>query len=135
MIRTALAFLLGVVLIILSVMGLQMLGHAIWPLPPGLDPKDPAQLDGLVAQMPFAAKAWILLAYAVATKIGVMAATALAPNRWKGLGITLGVLMTALCAINFNVLPHPLWMVILGLAIPLPVAMATAWWWHHKRLR
>jgi hypothetical protein len=35
----------------------------------------------------------------------------------------LGVVMLALVALNFSVIPHPVWMVVAGLAIPLPFAL------------
>lgn len=128
MLRAVLAFLLGVVVMGGAVAGLQMIGHAIWPLPAGIDPNDPAQMAAIVGSMPTAAKAWVVFAYAVATAIAVLVATMIARPRWKGLGIALGTLMLVLCLINLLMLPHPLWMMIAMLAIPLPIAMAVARW-------
>ena len=128
MLRLILAFLAGAVALSLTVAGLQAVGHAVWPLPTGIDPKDAAQMAGFVEAMPLAAKAWALLAYAIATTVAVLVATTIARPRWKGLGIALGLLMVGLCALNVSLLPHPLWMLIAMLAIPLPIAMGVARW-------
>jgi chromosome partitioning protein len=59
-----------------------------------------------IEAMPFAAKAWVVLAYAIATTVAVLVATAIARPRWKGLGITLGLLMVnALAAADQLVVP------------------------------
>jgi hypothetical protein len=58
----------------------------------------------------------------------VLVATTIARTRWKGLGIALGLLMVGLCAINLSLLPHPPWMLIAMLAIPLPIAIGVARW-------
>lgn len=128
MLRLIFAFLAGAVAMSLTVAGVQAIGHQLWPLPPGIDPNRHDQMATIVEAMPVAAKAWVVLAYAIATAVAVLVATAIARARWKGLGIALGSLMVALCLINLLMLPHPLWMAIVTLAIPLPIAMAVARW-------
>lgn len=128
MLRLIFAFLAGAVAMSLTVAGIQAIGHQLWPLPAGIDPNSHAQMATIVESMPVAAKAWVVLAYAIATAVAVLVATAIARARWKGLGIALGSLMVALCLINLLMLPHPLWMAIVTLAIPLPIAMAMARW-------
>jgi hypothetical protein len=126
--RSILAFLAGAVAMSLTVAGVQMIGHQLWPLPAGLNPNDHAQMATVVESMPVAAKAWVVLAYAIATAVAVLVATAIARPHWKGLGIALGGLMLVLCILNITMLPHPLWMIIATLAIPLPIALAVARW-------
>lgn len=128
MLRAVLAFLAGAVAMSLTVAGVQMIGHRLWPLPAGIDPSNHAQMAGIVESMPVAAKAWVVLAYAIATAVAVLVATTIARTRWKGLGIALGGLMVVLCIINLLMLPHPLWMIVATLAIPLPIAIGVARW-------
>jgi hypothetical protein len=128
MLRAIFAFLAGAVAMSLTVAGVQMIGHQLWPLPDGIDPNSHEQMATIVASMPVAAKAWVVLAYAIATAVSVLVATALARTRWKGLGIALGGLMVVLCLINILMLPHPVWMIVVTLVIPLPIAMAVARW-------
>jgi hypothetical protein len=128
MLRAILAFLAGAVAMSLTVAGVQMIGHHLWPLPTGIDPNSHADMARVVETLPVAAKVWVVLAYAIATAVSVLVATAIARARWKGLGIALGSLMVVLCAINLLLLPHPLWMIVATLVIPLPIAMAVARW-------
>ena len=128
MLRAILAFLAGAVAMSLTVAGVQMIGHQLWPLPTGIDPNNHADMARIVESLPVAAKAWVVLAYAIATAVSVLVATALARPRWKGLGIALGTLMVVLCVINILMLPHPVWMIVATLVIPLPIAMAVARW-------
>ena len=128
MLRLILAFLAGAVAMSLTVAGLQAVGHAVWPLPEGIDASNAAQMAGFVEAMPQAAKAWVLLAYAIATAVAVLVATTIARPRWKGLGIALGGLMVLLCAINLSLLSHPLWISVAMLVVPLPIALSVARW-------
>jgi len=128
MLRAIFAFLVGAVAMSLTVAGVQMIGHQLWPLPTGIDPNSHEQMATIVESMPVAAKAWVVFAYAIATAVAVLVATVIAQARWKGLGIALGLLMVGLCGINISLLPHPLWMIITTLVIPLPIALAVAHW-------
>jgi len=128
MLRTVFAFLLGVVAMVATVAGLQTLGHWIWPPPSGIDMADKAQMAGFVDAMPLTAKVWILITYATAVEIGAIVSVLVDRPRWRGLSIALGVLMTVLCAVNFWLIPHPVWMVVVGLLLPVPVALAAGWW-------
>ena len=89
MLRAIFAFLVGAVAMSLTVAGVQMIGHHLWPLPSGIDPNSHEQMATIVEAMPVAAKAWVVLAYAIATAVSVLVATAIARARWKGLGIAL----------------------------------------------
>lgn len=128
MLRTVFAFLIGALAMAGCVAALQALGHWIWPPPAGLDLTDPAQRSGFVAGMPLAAKVWVLVAYATAVEVATIVAVLVNRPRWRGLALSLGGLMVALSALNFWMLPHPWWMVLIGLLLPLPVAMTAGWW-------
>lgn len=128
MLRTVFAFLLGAVAMVATVATLQMLGHWIWPPPPGLDMADPASTAGFVERMPLAAKLWVLVAYATAVELGTIVAVLVQRPRWRGLAMAIGLTMMGLTALNFWMLPHPWWMVVVGLLLPLPVAMTAGWW-------
>ncbi|MBS3896217.1 hypothetical protein [Silanimonas sp.] len=127
MLRTVFAFLLGSVTMVASVALLQMLGHWIWPQS-AIDAGDRAAFAAQMASVPLAAKLWVLVAYATAVEVGTIIAVLVQRRRWRGLAMALGLLMTALCALNFAMLPHPWWMVVVGLLLPLPVAMMAGWW-------
>ena len=132
MLRTLFAFIVGVIVMVGTVAALQAFGHWIWPPPADIDMADKAQLATLVERMPLTAKIWVLVAYATAVEVGVIVAALIQRPRWRGLAMALGLLMTALIALNFWMLPHPWWMVAIGLLLPLPVAMTAGWWMRPK---
>jgi len=80
----------------------------------------------LIAQMPAMALGMVLVAYAFGTFLGAFTATTISRAHKRGVAITVGVVMLALVALNFSAIPHPTWMVVAGLAIPLPFALL-AW--------
>lgn len=127
MLRTLLAFVVGVIVMLGAVAALQAFGHWIWQ-PPEVDMADREAMALLIEQMPLTAKIWVLITYATAVEVGVIIAAWIQRPRWRGLAMSLGGLMTVLVALNFWMLPHPWWMVAIGLLLPLPVAMTAGWW-------
>ena len=131
MLRTLLAFLAGVIAMMGTLIALEAFGHFIWS-PPPVDMDDPAQWEAFIAAMPMTAKVWILISYATAVEVGTIIAVLIQRPRWRGLAMSLGLLMTVLIAVNFWMHSHPWWMVVIGLLLPLPVAMACGWWLRPK---
>lgn len=126
MLRSILAVVIGVIAMVLFVAGIQSIGHALWPMPvppPGIDPTHPDVIAAAIEQLPVIALAWVLFAYAVATFFGAGTATAISAKHKRGVAIVVGVVMLALCVANLTLLPHPLWMAIGSLLIPLPFAL------------
>ncbi|HYE45204.1 MAG TPA: hypothetical protein VEA44_05460 [Caulobacter sp.] len=119
MLRMILGIVAGLVVGMGLVYGLQMLGHTIWPLPEGIDTRDPAQLRDLVARMPPIAVAWVAVAYGIAAFGGASLANWIAQGR-----IAAGWVVTAalfgLTVWTLFMIPHPLWFV--GLAVALYLA-------------
>lgn len=66
MLRNVLALLAGILAMFLVTWGLEALGHIAFPLPSGLDPRDPAQAQAFaryLATMPLGAQAALVLAW------------------------------------------------------------------------
>lgn len=126
MLRSILAVLAGILVMGVTVAAVQWLGHSIYPPPPGIDPTQPDAMIALIAQMPAMALGMVLVAYAFGTFLGAFTATTISRAHKRGVAITVGVVMLALVALNFSAIPHPTWMVVAGLAIPLPFALL-AW--------
>ena len=123
MARSVLAVFAGFVVMVLMVAGVEYIGHRIWPIPAGLDLSHPAAMEALINMMPPAAFAWVLFAYAAASFFGAGTAATISRDHKRGVAIIIGVVMLALVAATLLSLPHPLWMVIAGLSIPLPFAL------------
>lgn len=124
--RTVLGVLAGLATMFLVIMVVELLGAQLFPPPQGLDMHDPQALADAMAQMPLGAlavvvAAWVLGAFAggwVAAKVAVgyprVAAVIVA------LAVVAGVVMMILS------FPHPMWMTVLGLVLPVPAALAGA---------
>lgn len=123
MLRSILAVLAGVLVMGITVAAVQWLGHSIFPPPPGIDPSDPDAMIALVSSMPVMALAFVLLAYAFGTFLGAYTATTISLAHKRGVAHVIAVIMLALIAMNFAMIPHPIWMIVLGVLIPLPFAL------------
>jgi hypothetical protein len=126
MLRSILAVLAGVLVMGITVAAVQWLGHSIFPPPQGVDPGDRDAMIAAISGMPVLALAFVLVAYAFGTFLGAYTAATISVAHKRGTAIIVAVVMLALIAANFALIPHPLWMVVLGVLIPLPFALL-AW--------
>jgi len=122
MLRLILGIVAGLVVGVALVWGLQMLGHAIWPLPAGVDTHDPEQVKGLIGKMPVMAVAWVAMAYGLAAFGGASVANIVAQGRLAAGWVVVGVLFAMSVATMFMI-PHPFWFV--GLTVALYLAAGT----------
>jgi hypothetical protein len=126
MFRSIVAVVIGVIVMALFVGGIEFIGHMLWPLPAlpaGVDPNHPEVIAANIDRMPFLALAWVLFAYAVGTFFGAGTATSISAKHKRGVAIAVGVVVLCMSAAVFSMFPHPLWMVVGGLLVPLPFAL------------
>jgi hypothetical protein len=122
MLRTVAAVLVGLVVMLAVVAGVELLGHALFPPPPGLDVSTPDGLRAALGKLPFAALAFVVLAWTLGAFLGALA-TAWIMREHRGAGaLAIGVVMLLLVALTLTAFPHPWWMVVAGLVLPLPAA-------------
>ena len=126
MLRSILAVLAGFLVMGITVAAVQWLGHSIFPPPPGIDPTDHDAMVALISNMPVMALAFVLIAYAFGTFLGAYTAATISLAHKRGVALVIATLMLALIALNFSMIPHPVWMVVLGVLIPFPFALV-AW--------
>jgi hypothetical protein len=123
--RTILGMLVGVVVAIAVIMLVEMLGHSVYPPPPGLDPTDPANeaaFAAFVAQMPLGAKAMLLLAWLLGTFTGALVAAKIARHQTAAALLVALVVMSGVVGMILKI-PHPGWLSVCGLLLPIPVAL------------
>ena len=126
MVRSMFAIIAGLVVMLVVVSSVQWLSHSIYPPPDGLDIMDKDAVSKAMAAAPVGALAMVLLSYALATFLAAGTATSISVRHKRGVAIILALVMIVLAGANFFIIPHPLWMVVLGLLIPLPMALL-AW--------
>jgi hypothetical protein len=130
MLRLVLGVLAGAVVAVALVAGLEMLGHLLFPPPPGLDVSDPEQLAAMMAQVPLPAKVWVVAAWTLATMGGGVTAALISRRGWTAWVIA--ALVAAAAVATLFMIPHPLWMQIGAVAGPLAggwLAGVVAKWW------
>lgn len=124
--RTVLGMLAGLVTMWLAITGLHMLGHALYPPPPGLDPGNAADVPQIVAAMPTGAFVMLVLAWTLGAFAGAAVAARIAFHA-NAAAIAIGlVVMTGVVAMIVMVPEHPTWVAALGLLLPVPVALLAA---------
>ncbi len=120
MLKRLLGVILGLVVGMIVVALIEGLGHALWPPPKGVDLRDPKQLAALMPSLPIGALLAVVVGWALgAFAGGWMAATI---SRDARMALAVGALLLCLGVVTMIQIPHPLWMWVVGVALPLPAA-------------
>ena len=125
MLRSILAVLAGLVVAWITVSLFEFASMHAFPPPPGVDVRDPQQLAALVAQMPVGALGLVLAGWVVGALDGGLVATLISKRRVPA--IVVGVLVMLGAFLMVAMVPHPMWMSIAGVLLPLPAALFGAW--------
>lgn len=114
--RSVLGVVVGVVVALAIIVGFDFLSSSLFPLPPGVDPMDPAALQAIVDQIPAAAFLIILMGWAAASFFGAWLAARIAGRAPFVHGMIVAVLLLIAGVMNMMLVPHPIWVWILGVA-------------------
>jgi hypothetical protein len=127
MLRNAFAFISGVFASMIVVTFVELADATLlYPPPPGLDFKDPAQVDAFVAGMPASALAMVLAGWCLGAFVGGGVAARLAETHRVALAASIGALVAFGVAMNALQVHHPAWVVVGGLVLPVPLAWLAA---------
>lgn len=111
--RNVLAVILGVAAAGFVMMGVETVGHSLYPAPPGLSPDDPRAIEQYVANAPFLAIAFVLIAWASAAFVGGAVAARLAVGRrTQRFGFIVGLILFVGGVAQMWMIPHPTWFVL-----------------------
>ncbi len=114
--RLFLAAVTGVVAAFVIVAGVEALGHALYPPPPGLDLTDSARFAEYVRSIPVEAMLFVIIAWFSGTLGGGLVAIVVARRRAALLaGIVAGLLFAG-AVVNLVAMPHPIWFAFVGVA-------------------
>ena len=122
MIRGIVGTIVGAVSGTIVIMMLEMLGHAVYPFPPGLDPKDHAALTKFMMNAPIGAWLFVLAAYAAGSFTGGAVGTLIGRKAW--IGWVMGILFTILGLVGLLMMSHPIWFWVVSLSLYVPAAWA-----------
>ena len=124
--RTVLGILAGLAAMVVVIALVELLGAQLFPPPAGVDMRDPEAFAAAITQMPLGALAIVLVAWVLGAFAGgwVAARIAVAHPRAAAVVVALGVVAGVVAMMV--ALPHPMWMGLLGLVLPVPAALAGA---------
>lgn len=122
--RLILAGVIGVVVAVVLVGLVQLGGQQIYPPPAGIDFHDQAQVAAMVANLPTGALVFVLAAWAMGSFGGAFIAAKIARRSQTGVALVVAAFMLAAIVFNLVAYPHPLWMMVLGVLMPVPCALA-----------
>lgn len=126
-IRYIAAAFVGIVLAMALVAGIEAIGHAVYPLPAGLNFKDPAQVQAYFNGLGFGEFAFVLAAWIVSTFVGGVVAASIARTRPFLFAAFVGAVILAATIANMVLLPHPLWFSVLAVVGILLATYGAGW--------
>lgn len=122
--RTILGAVVGLAAAMATMLLIEGLATMLFPPPPGLDLNNEADLAKLVAAATPAMKAMVVFGWLLASFIGGWVAAKISRAHRVGAALAVGVAVVLGVIANAAMLPHPLWMTVLGVLLPIPLA----WW-------
>ena len=119
--KTILAVVAGVVVGGAIVFVTEAVGHSLFPPPADINLANPEDVKRLMASLPAGAFAMVLLGWLAGSLAGALVALRIA--RKPVAAWSVAAVFIVLTTVNFYLIPHPGWMIAVGLLIPL----ASAW--------
>jgi hypothetical protein len=124
MLRSILAVLAGLVFAWITSSLFEFASLRAFPSPP-INALDLQHIAELVAHRPVAALALVLAGWMVAALDGGLVAALVAKGRVPA--IVVGIAVALFVLMKVTIIPHPLWISIAGVLLPVPAALFGAW--------
>jgi hypothetical protein len=122
--RSVLAVLAGAIVAAAVIAVVEAISSVVCPLPPGLDLHDHEAMRQHADQLPIGAFLLVLVAWAAGTLTGAWAAGLLAGRSPVAHGLVVGVLFLIAGLLTMLMIPHPRWMWVGGIVLPLACGYA-----------
>jgi MFS family permease len=126
MLRTVLAIVAGLITAMLVIFGVEAAGMLLFPPPAGMPLETEADLAKLVAMASPAAKAWLVFGWALGSFVGAWVAARISRRHRRIAALAVALFIVAGTVMNAMVITHPLWMNLLGILLPVPLALLAA---------
>jgi hypothetical protein len=108
-VRKIVAVIAGLAVAFLVIVVVEMICHAIYPLPQDVNPLDPQSLKSAMAGMPVGALVGVVLAWILGALAGSFTAAKIAGSGGLLPGLGVGIFLLLASVLNMAVLPHPVW--------------------------
>lgn len=111
----------GLIVAVLTVGIVEWIGHAIFPPPPGIDLSDPSAMTTIIDNLPPGALSFVLLAWFAGSLLGGLVAGLISRSRTAPWTVSGFILVGGIY--SFSIIPHPMWMMAGGVALPIFAAL------------
>jgi len=118
--RTIAGVVVGVVVAWLTIMLAEFASAPLHPVPAGLDMHDPTSVAAFVATLPVTALLLVLAGWVLGALIGGHVAARIARKPLPALAV--GIVIVVGVIANAVMIPHPTWMTLAGVLLPVPAA-------------
>ena len=122
MLRTILAILVGVACAMLTITLVELVARPLHPMPPGLLMTDTAGMAAYVSTAPLSMMLMVLSGWVLGAFDGALVAALVARKHPRLAALLVGAVVVAAVIANTVLLPHPVWMTVLGVLLPLVAA-------------
>lgn len=123
--RTILGILAGLVVAWLTMSACEFASLYLHRPPVGMDLRDPQALAVHIAAAPASAMLVVVAGWTLAALLGGWVAARIARHR-RTAALVIGALVVLGVVANNMMIPHPLWMTIAGVLLPIPAAWLAA---------
>lgn len=122
MVRNSIGLITGLVVAYIIIFLIQMTNYQLFPFPPGLSSQDSEAMKEYAASLPAMAFIVVIVAHAVGSMAGSWMACKIADHSKNKLAIGIGAFLMLMGLVNILSFSHPVWFIIIDLAIFIPSA-------------
>lgn len=100
---------------------MDVVGHWIYPVPSGLDPSRPETIVDYFKSAPVGALLFVALSQAAGAFSGGFIGTII--SKTQRIGLIYGMIALVFGVVNLLTVPHPVWLAVLLILLPIPSAL------------
>lgn len=127
MLRTIFAVISGIFAMMIVITFVELANaRLLFPPPAGMDWSDPAAVASFAASLPAAAMAVVLLGWLLGAFVGALVAARIAVRYRLPAALLVAALVVAGTIQSALTIPHPTWVIVAGVLLPLPLAYLAA---------
>ena len=122
MARNIVAVIVGLTAAGMTIWSIEMVNYRMFPLPDGLDITNKEAMKEYIKTLPGLAFGIVIFAHLAGAFIGGWIASLIAQNNQRNIALGIGLFLLVMGLINLLMIPHPIWFMILDLAVYVPAA-------------
>lgn len=126
MIRKVTSIMFGLIIAVALVIVVQMIGHSIYPLPPGTDFNDPESIRAMMDSISPLSLVIGILSYVLGTFGGGLFASLIARETPSLYAAVIGTFVMLGAVLNLYSVPHPLWFSVSAIVSIVAAALITS---------